>query len=428
MEQVQSDTVPQDQIDENVQVRCSNSAQGCEWTGSQAKLDEHLKSEDGCLWADVECPNRCISGYDDNGKELFVIMNRKSLQEHLEKECLYRIYECECGMKDTYSKIVNEHQLKECSEWYVPCDNGCNSKIKRKEIDTHQRVCPELVVECPYARIGCDKREIKQCELIAHLHSDREQHNLYSRRDDEHRRKLEAQIDRLKAQIDQMKAQLKVSEQELTKLESVKTESERKFRAISTDLSIVKSSPCKLRRKLALNSIHTQLKTKLDLKNSSKPMVLRMTGYSGYQRKGKVWHSQQFNIDYQSHIYKMFISVFPRGICSGAGTHISLKLHCICSEHHEPIPWPNPEGFISVYLMSKARNPMGVHDAFYNFNRPLQHLPQQNQAVTLCTIEKFATVEAVQENIIDDSVALIVQHNDYVMVEMPPVARDLAPL
>lgn len=130
VEQVQSDTVSQDLIGESVQVRCSNSAQGCELTGSQTKLDEHLKSEDGCLWADVECPNRCISGYDDNGKELFVIVNRKSHQEHLEKEYLHRIYECECGMKNTYSKIVNEHQLKECSEWYVSCDNGCNSKIK----------------------------------------------------------------------------------------------------------------------------------------------------------------------------------------------------------------------------------------------------------------------------------------------------------
>lgn len=422
MEQAQSYQVSRDQIDESVQVRCSNCAQGCEWTGSQAKLDEHLNSENGCLWADVECPNRCISGYDDNGKELFVTVKRKNLQEHLEKECLHRPYECECGMKDTYSKIVNEHQPSKCCEWYVPCENGCDSKIKRKEIDAHQRVCPDLIVECPYARIGCDKGGIRQCELIAHLHSEREQHDMYSRRDDECKCELKAQVDRLKTQVDQMKAQLKVSEQKFAKLESVKTESEMKFRSISTDINIVKSSGCNLRRELALNSIQTQLRTKHDLSSSGMPMVLRVTGYSEYQQRGRAWRSQQFNVDCHSQTYKMFISVFPRGVRSGAGTHISLKLHCVCSEHHVPIPWPNLDGFISVYLMSKARNPMGVHGAFYNFNSTLQLLPQQNKSVILSTIEKFAEVVAVRENIVDESIALIIVHrNDFVMVEVPPV-------
>ena len=433
LEQVRSDTVSQDQIDVGVQVRCSNSAQGCEWIGSQAKLDDHLKSEGGCLWADVECPNRCISGYDDNGKELFVTVKRKSLKEHLEEECLHRIYECECGMKDEYSKIVNEHQLKECREWYIPCENGCNSKIKRKEIDAHQRVCPELVVECPYARIGCDKGGIRQCELIAHLHSDRVKHDLYSRRDDEHKRELKAQIDCLNAQVgrlkiesDQTKTQLKDSEQKFVKLELMKTESKSKFRAISTDISILKSSQCSLRSELALNSVQTQLETNLALCCGDEPLVLRMTAYSEYQRRGKVWKSQQFNVGFQSQVYKMFISVFPRGIKSGAGSHISLRLHicCVGSENHHLIPWPNLEGFISVNLMSKAGNPMGIFDAFHNFNRPLQHLPQQNEPVILCTIEKFATVEAVQESVVEDSIALVIQHSDFVIIEMPTVANN----
>ena len=122
----------------------------------------------------------------------------------------------------------------------------------------------------------------------------------------------------------------------------------------------------------------------------------------------------------------MFISVFPQGICSGAGTHVSLKLHCVCSERHKPIPWSNLQGFISVYLMSKAGNPKGVYNVFRNIHCPSQNLPQQNQSVTLCTIEKFATVEEVQESIIDDSIALIIEHSDFVVVEMPPVADNVA--
>ena len=427
-------------MDECVQVRCCNSVLGCKWTGSQANLEEHLKSEDGCLWVDVECPNRCISGYEDNGKEIFVTVKRKCLKEHLEKECLRRVYECECGMKDEYSKIVNEHQPIDCCEWYTPCKNGCGFKIKRKEIDAHQCVCTELIIECPYARIGCDKGEIRQCELIAHLHSHREQHGLYSRRDDEHKRELKAQVDHLEGQVRQLKAQLRLSEQKVAELEGLKAENEQKvaeleglkaendskFSAISTDVNIVKSNPCNRGRELALNSIQTQLKATVNLGNSRKHLVLRMTDFSGYQRRGKVWRSRRFNVYCQSLAYEMFISVFPRGIGSGMGTHVSIKLHCVCSEHHELTPWPTLEGFISVHLMSKARNPMGIHGVFQKFSCSLQYLPQRNQTVPLCSIEKFATVETIQENIIDDSIALIVEHSDFVMVEMPAVAHNVA--
>ena len=417
----------QDQMEECAQVRCCNSVLGCEWTGSQANQEEHLKSEDGCLWADVECPNKCISGYEDNGKEIFVTVKRKCLKEHLEKECLRRVYECECGMKGEYSKIVNEHQLIDCREWYAPCENGCNLKIKRKEIDAHQCVCTELIVECPYARIGCDKREIRQCELIAHLHSHREQHGLCSRRDDEHKHELKAQVDHLKDQVRQLKTQLRLSEQKVAELESLKAENESKFTAISIDANIVKSNPRDRRSELALNSIQTQLKTTLDLGNSGKVLVLRITDFSGYQQRGEVWCSRRFNVYCQSLAYEMFIRVFPRGFGSGAGTHVSIKLHCVCSEHRELTPWPTLDGFISVHLMSKARNPMGIHGVFQKFSYSQQYLPQRNQTLELCSIEKFATVETVQENIIDNSIALIVElHSDFVMAEMPAMAHDVA--
>ena len=428
MEQAQSDPVSQDQIlDEDVKVRCSNSAQGCEWTGTQIKLNEHLKSEGGCLWADVECPNRCVSGYDDdNGKEIVVTVKRKSLKDHLEQECLNRPYECECGMKDTYSRIVNEHQMTECCEWFVDCENRCNTKMKRKEVAAHQHTCPELIVECPFVRIGCDIGRIRQGELIAHLHLYREQHDLYSKTDNEDKRGLKAQVDQLKAQMDQLKAELKNSKQKLAQLIHEKSESERKFRAIATDIGIMRSGQCDQRQELALTSVETQLETKLVLDGSGKPLVLRVPRYSGYQQRGQAWHSQQFSACFQSQVYKMFISVFPRGIHLGAGTHISLKLCCVCSEHHEPIPWPkfNLKGFICIYLMSKTGNLSGIYDVFENCSYPPEHLPQQNRNVTLCTIEKFATVEAVQENVIDNSIALIVQHNDFVVVEIPAVAHN----
>jgi hypothetical protein len=69
---------------------------------------------------------------------------------------------------------------------------------------------------------------------------------------------------------------------------------------------------------------------------------------------------------------------------------------------------------------------MGIHGMFQNFSCPQQHLPQRNQTETLCSIEKFATIKTVEENVVDDSIALIVEHSDFVMVEMPAVRHNLA--
>lgn len=143
-------TLSQDQIDEGVQVRCSNSAQGCEWTSSQAKPDDHLKSEGGCLWADVEFPNWCISGYDDNGKDpegfisvnlMFKARNPMGIFDafhnfncplrHLPQQnepvilCTIEKFACNCrgSSRECYGRLYCPYNWAQwlCSHWNANC-------------------------------------------------------------------------------------------------------------------------------------------------------------------------------------------------------------------------------------------------------------------------------------------------------------------
>ena len=38
-----------------LQVRCMYQKRGCTWTGELGKLDNHLNSDDGCKFADIDC-------------------------------------------------------------------------------------------------------------------------------------------------------------------------------------------------------------------------------------------------------------------------------------------------------------------------------------------------------------------------------------
>ena len=78
-----------------LKIKCSNHAEGCQWTGELEALKAHLKSDKGCGFVIIRCPNRCIR-----------TCLRKDLDKHL-SECSLRPYQCEhCGLIDTYQGIT----------------------------------------------------------------------------------------------------------------------------------------------------------------------------------------------------------------------------------------------------------------------------------------------------------------------------------
>ena len=78
-----------------LEVRCSNKAQGCKWVGELQKLDNHLMMgsvKGQCMFVCVECPLECNKH-----------MQRFALEKHKSSECVKQPYSCKyCSHKDTY--------------------------------------------------------------------------------------------------------------------------------------------------------------------------------------------------------------------------------------------------------------------------------------------------------------------------------------
>ena len=165
-----------------LKIYCPKRNKGCKWEGQLEHLKAHQKSENGCEYERIPCPNKCKDTVETFGGVMLTLCEnkyvyRKDLKKHLTTECVNRSYRCEyCRTWDTYEAIVDFH-YKLCPEHPVPCPNSrCRVRsIKRKDLDDHLKKCPEELVKCPLAEAGCSER-VRRCRLDDHMTSNVQKH------------------------------------------------------------------------------------------------------------------------------------------------------------------------------------------------------------------------------------------------------------
>ena len=110
----------------NLEVRCVNHQLGCKWVGNLGEEMQHRMTEGSCQFEEMPCPYNCGD-----------IIRRLTQEGHL-NECTMRPYRCPyCGKKGIYYAITGEH-AETCTKYPVPCPNGCNTQIPRKNTSRYQ--------------------------------------------------------------------------------------------------------------------------------------------------------------------------------------------------------------------------------------------------------------------------------------------------
>ena len=157
-------TYENDAIDDGVndfKVLCIHHAKGCEWSGHL--LHEPKHREDTCGYEEVKC--------DMWGIGCEVVDERRYMKEHVVEECEYREISCEyCGEIERAGTM--EIHLLSCPDYPDVCLNGCQVEgLLRKNVDSHEQVCPEAVVDCPFAEMGCKEVQLKRKDVESHTTS-----------------------------------------------------------------------------------------------------------------------------------------------------------------------------------------------------------------------------------------------------------------
>ena len=366
-------------------IRCSNHGEGCQWTGELGALKKHLESDDGCGFVVVECPNKCFTL-----KGKVKAMKRIEVHEHLTQVCYLRLYQCEfCGLKDTYRAIIGDGHLKyvrltddhyfghqaKCPEAPLTCPNKCGStQIKRKDMENHRSQCPQEPVECPFAEAGC-KANIHRHQLDDHMTTNLKQHVMLLMVDRKQLKKdfnvvkdklskaeskpeetelklnkAESKLEETELKLSKAESKLEETGLELSEAESKLEETELKLSKTETELkcklSIAETEIDETKRRLFevgahLDSIHglgvdfRYTANKFEKKGDS--LKLTMRSFSKYRHSGRVWHSPPF---YYGEGYKMCLEVWANGMEEGAGRHISVALLHVKGECDKQLKYP----------------------------------------------------------------------------------------
>ena len=270
-------------------MRCNNVERKCEWEGTVGTLEKHMAT---CQFTLLPCPKECK---DDNGEtSLFM---RKDLDDHLEKDCPNRDYECQyCGEKGTYAEITEVH--KTCVKKIIPCCNAeCKETVPRGEVDKHvESECEHTVIACKYESIGCGVKR-KRRDMAAHEQDNKQLH------------------------LDM---------------------------AMDTTLQL-KSDVAELRKDLhsTVNILQLALKGKLEKDLQSAANILQLTlaeptyKLTDYQKKKEDGTYFRFPPFY-SHPrgYHMALRVHVNGHGAGKGTHVSVYACIMKGDHDAELNWP----------------------------------------------------------------------------------------
>eukprot|EP00026_Physarum_polycephalum_P001188 Phypoly_transcript_01189.p1 GENE.Phypoly_transcript_01189~~Phypoly_transcript_01189.p1 ORF type:complete len:520 (+),score=57.02 Phypoly_transcript_01189:1800-3359(+) len=99
---------------------------------------------------EVDCPHRPVVCYHDGCNEK---IKSKDLQAHMES-CSRRVVQCH-DCKEMFLLVDEKEHNLHCPEKEIDCPEKCNVKVRRKEQADHLSVCSNLKVTCAHAQYGC---------------------------------------------------------------------------------------------------------------------------------------------------------------------------------------------------------------------------------------------------------------------------------
>ena len=200
---------------ENNQDR-ANHKEKCSWSGELRDLQSHLA---GCGYEMVTCTN----------KGCRVIMKRKLLAKHLQKNCCHRLVQCEhCHFDVPYWKITGEISKSshvppippihhsECPEYPMACPNRCGvTGIRHRAMRDHHSSCPLEPLECPFKDAGCTEK-IARKDMEHHMTTNQQNHmQLFFQSFQQSIQQVKQELQGTKQELQDTKYEIRNAKQEL---------------------------------------------------------------------------------------------------------------------------------------------------------------------------------------------------------------------
>ena len=272
----------------SLKVYCTNSEEGCKWKGTINETDTSIEAHfNSCPYQLIPCTNECG-----------VNIRRITLETHLKTRCPKRLVGCQyCGKLDKHQTITSSSHFHECPGYPFKCINrGCEEKIPRRLLASHNETCPKAIITCEYNTVGCNKRMKRE---------EKEEHNKES---------VQEHLQMTKRHLHMTKGHLQMTNKKL---------------------------------QLAVQQIHS-----LQLHNPINK-VIKVDQYLKKKEKDEIWYSPGSYTSPGG--YKMKLNVCPNGEGDCKGTHVSCFICLMSGEYDDTLEWPF-QGEVTIELLNQLED------------------------------------------------------------------------
>ena len=161
----------------SLRVWCQNKNNGCTWSGPLRDMDTHIPE---CPNEMVECKN--TKEFIRNGSYTSLLEYKLRLgqfcdqkvqrhllqQQHMSQKCKWRVVSCQYCREDGTHHIITGEHVQVCRRVPLLCPHhGCEVKVQRLRMLSHQQTCPKGIIDCQYSQLGCTTK-IKREDIQTH--------------------------------------------------------------------------------------------------------------------------------------------------------------------------------------------------------------------------------------------------------------------
>ncbi len=321
-----------------LEIKCTKSNDGCDWTGELREQDDHMTV---CEYELIECENNCLDL--EYGKPMRIM--RKDLTTHLLEKCPLRFVHCEhCNKEGAYIYITRDHIIQ-CPEALVECDNeGCKEMIKRCKLKDRSHDCEYELVKCKYIEYGCaliTKKNKLEHERDAGLHLELTLKT----------------IDVLAKRLDTLEVTLNKLQDHNKKLDETNQMSKIKQAKLLDAVSTIDQRVQKIDYHLTYSKqpkkppwmVPEPISSALDHPYGLIVATFKMTDYKLNIENHTIFHSPPF---YTSHDgYKMKVNVQTTNIL-----YLSICIEVVPGENDAYLTWPMSNTSINIEILNQKIN------------------------------------------------------------------------
>lgn len=290
--------------------------------------------------SDVVCPICCLVAKDPQQVSCCGKIYCHSCLTELETQSKWRFRCANCRDEEPES-FPDRKTSGQINALRVAClkrEDGCDWRGALRELEPHLSRCEYANMTCPFSVFGCSSRPLRK-DLEEHENASLRQH-------------LKLAVKHVEGLEKLMEENTEEQKERMTRLEASFKETKALHLTQRKDLRRLIEKKVETHTESIQRSL-LSFKNEMIAQNCNLPLVFKLGNFTNLHDDDEDWRSPPFYSHSQG--YKMCLRVYTNGCSEVRGSHISLYVYLMKSDHDNNLDWPF-RGAIHVQILNQLED------------------------------------------------------------------------